>query len=85
MRDEDQRDWIEETLRFEQRRAKFQLFLAQLEWSELNLVAEDVKKMLDYKAKVLEGEGLNRAWLAERGMTVLPTTYSPFSKNKDVA
>lgn len=85
MRDEDQRDWIEETFRFEQKRAKFQLFLAQLEWSELNLVAEDVKKMLDYKAKQLEGEGLNRAWLAERGMTVLPTTYSPFAKNKDVA
>lgn len=98
MRDEDQRDWIEETFRFEQKRAKFQLFLAQLEWSELNLIAEDVKRMCDYKAKTLETESLNRAWLNERGLTtpplassldnISPMTYAPYKKlvsEEDVA
>lgn len=86
-RDEDQRDWIEEAFRFEQKRAKFQMFLAQLEYDELNIIAEDVKKMLDYRAGEIEVLQLNRAWMAGNNMTVLPSpaAYSPHKPKGDAA
>lgn len=85
--DEDQHDWIEETFRFEQKRAKFRIFLAQCEYDELNLIADDIKKMLDYRAHEIEVRQANKNWVNGEGFSILnsPVTYAPYKPGGSAA
>lgn len=70
-------DAVEDVLEFERKRANWRLFLAQLDFDEALLIADDVKRMLNYKANQIEKDNLNRAYLMGGNFTVVepPSPY----------